>query len=61
MVWYFTPLILASASNKMASPTVTVIFNSMSVDTLDELVKGSDSKTFILVLGWILVYATSVM
>ena len=44
-----TPLILASASVKMAGTSVTVIKNSMRVDTPGQLlirVKGTDRRPF---------------
>ena len=59
-----TPLILLSALMKMASISTTVIYNSMRVDTPDDfLCKGKiiSSRPFILVLDWLLVYATSIM
>ena len=60
-----TPLILASASMKMASASASVIYNSIESGypwrTPHTRVKRSDRRSFILILELISVYLTSIM
>ena len=60
-----TPLILLLALMKLASTSVAVTYNSMenrqSWQTSQVRLKGSDKRPFILILHWILVYASSTM
>ena len=59
-----TPLILLSALMKMASTSATVIYKYECGNpwlTSCIRVKKSDSRPFILVLDWMLVYVTSIM
>ena len=60
-----TTLILLLALMKLASTSVAVMYNSMENrqpwQTCQVRVKGSDKRPFILVLHWILVYASSTM
>ena len=60
-----TTLILLLALMKLASTSFAVMYNSMENrqpwQTSQVRVKGSDKRPFILILHWILVYASSTM
>ena len=61
----FTPLIHLSASVKLASTSAALICNTDESghpwQTPCIRVKGSDRRPFILILDWVLVYATSIV
>ena len=65
MVSYLYSLNPCIRSMKMASTAVAVIYNSIESGqswwTPHVKVKGSDRRSFTLVLDWILVYPTSIM
>ena len=60
---FCTLLILLSASMKLASTSAALIYNTDESGMANPLqrVKGPDRRPFILILDWMLVYATSIV